>query len=148
MAKAPQPGRVKTRLQPVFSAAECAEIQRVLVRRTARWAAAVAREGAAYVAHDPPQGWEDLRALVPPGVVPIAQRGQNLGERLERAVGEVFERLGGGGSAPGDRAQPGGGSAPGGGSQSGGGPGPPARGSDPATGPLLVVGVDTRLTPQ
>jgi rSAM/selenodomain-associated transferase 2/rSAM/selenodomain-associated transferase 1 len=110
MAKAPIPGRVKTRLGPVFSPEECAEIQRVLVRRTARWAAQTAREGAAYVAHDPPEGWAALAPLVPPGVEPIPQSGAHLGERLAEAVAEVFER------------QP--------------------------AGPLLVVGVDTRLTPQ
>jgi rSAM/selenodomain-associated transferase 2/rSAM/selenodomain-associated transferase 1 len=110
MAKAPVPGRVKTRLQPVFSPEECAAIQRVLVRRTSRWAAAVARPGAAYVAHDPPQGWGALAALVPAGVEPIAQTGGDLGERLQHAVAAAFERQ------------------------------PP--------GPLLVVGVDTRLTPE
>jgi rSAM/selenodomain-associated transferase 2 len=142
MARAPEPGRVKTRLQPDFSPEECAEIQRVLVRRTARWAVAVAgvagdvgaaaggeagpasggpaRGGpasggpsAAYVAHHPPQGWGELRGLVPPGVEAIPQRGDHLGERLTNAVAEVFDRI------------------------------PPDE-----TRPLLVVGVDTKLTPQ
>jgi rSAM/selenodomain-associated transferase 2 len=52
----------------------------------------VAGGGSVYVAHHPPQGWGDLRGLVPPGVEPVPQRGANLGERLANAVGDVFER--------------------------------------------------------
>jgi rSAM/selenodomain-associated transferase 2 len=65
------------------------------------------------VAHHPPQGWGDLRALVAPGVEAIPQRGEHLGERLRNAVTDVFERT------------------------------PRQNGR-----PLLVVGVDTRLTTQ
>jgi rSAM/selenodomain-associated transferase 2 len=126
MARVPEPGRVKTRLQPAFSPEECVEIQRVLVRRTARWAVEVAGAGAAYVAHHPPEGWEDLRELVPPGVGPIAQRGGDLGERLANAVGEVFERSG----RMHERSAVG-----------------PSGGDRNDACPLLVVGVDTRLTP-
>jgi rSAM/selenodomain-associated transferase 2/rSAM/selenodomain-associated transferase 1 len=120
MAKAPEPGRVKTRLQPVFSGEECAAIQRVLVRRTARWAADVAGAGAAYVAHYPPQGWGALAGLVPPGVELFPQAGGNFGERLANAVDEVFGRTGAAAAAK----------------------------AAPAARPLLVVGVDTRLTPE
>src|SRR4051794_19214117 len=159
MARAPQPGRVKTRLQPVFSPEECAEIQRVLVRRTTRWAAAVAAPGAAYVAHHPPQGWGDLRGLVPPGVEPIAQTGEHLGERLTNAVGEVFERRRRTAASPEAAAQPAGAAAPGGAAAlpagaaaPGGAAAQPGTAEQPATAaaapecPLLVVGVDTRLT--
>jgi rSAM/selenodomain-associated transferase 2/rSAM/selenodomain-associated transferase 1 len=99
MAKAPVPGRVKTRLAPAFSRDECAQIQAALVERTARWAAAVA-PGAAYVALDGP-------AALPPGATALRQSHGHLGERLERATAEVWSRH---------------------------------------SGPLLVVGVDTRLT--
>jgi hypothetical protein len=107
MAKAPLPGRAKTRLQPAFSAAQCAEIQAALIARTARWALDVA-PGAAFVAHDPPEGWAQLAAVLPAGVEAFAQRGRDLGERLAAATSEAHARA-------------------------------PGR-------PLLVVGVDTRLT--
>jgi rSAM/selenodomain-associated transferase 2 len=57
-----------------------------------RWAVDVPGARSVYVAHHPPQGWGDLRGLVPAGVEPVAQRGANLGERLANAVGDVFGR--------------------------------------------------------
>jgi rSAM/selenodomain-associated transferase 1 len=105
MARAPVAGLVKTRLEPVFTPAECAELQAALIRRTARWAVEVA-PGAAFLALDGPAHLVEL--LVPSELTVFPQRGAHLGERLRHATGEVF-----------------------------------ARGH---TGPLLVVGTDTRLT--
>jgi rSAM/selenodomain-associated transferase 1 len=108
MAKAPLPGRVKTRLEPVFTPAECARVQELLIDRTARWALEIA-PGAAYLAYDPPDARAATEPLVPPGVSLLPQRGDHLGERIAAASGEVMERHPGA--------------------------------------PLLVVGVDTRLSP-
>jgi rSAM/selenodomain-associated transferase 2/rSAM/selenodomain-associated transferase 1 len=101
MAKAPVAGRVKTRLQPAFSPADCADLQATLTRRTLAWAREVA-PSAAFVAYDSPQEAS--------GVEVLAQAPGHLGERLRAATDEVFARHG--------------------------------------DGPLLVVGVDTRLTSQ
>lgn len=105
MAKAPLPGRVKTRLEPLFTPEQCAELQDVLIRRTAAWAAHVA-PGAAYLAYDPPEAHDDVAALVPDAIALLPQRGGNLGERLEAASADVLARH---------------------------------------PGPLMIVGVDTRL---
>jgi rSAM/selenodomain-associated transferase 2/rSAM/selenodomain-associated transferase 1 len=99
MAKAPLPGRVKTRLQPVFTPGQCAEIQEALIRRTERWALEVAPE-AAFMACDRPEA-VCARATV------FSQSEGHLGRRLEHATAQVWQRH---------------------------------------PGPLLVVGVDTRLT--
>ena len=99
MAKAPVAGRVKTRLEPVFTPEECVEIQAALIERTVRWALEVAPD-AAFIAFD--DGW-----FWSAGVELIPQSGGHLGERLAAATAQVFERH---------------------------------------AGPLLVVGVDTRLT--
>ena len=108
IAKAPVPGRVKTRLEPAFTRAECAAIQARLIARTTEWAAAQAAPGASYVAFDPPETRDAVAALVPRGTELIEQRGENLGARLQAAAAHVHERH---------------------------------------RGPLIVVGVDTRLTP-
>lgn len=108
MARAPVPGRVKTRLEPLLGAAGCARLQEALIRRTARWAAEVA-PARAFVAHDPPQGWAALAPLVPAGVDGFPQVPGHLGSRLADAAATTWERAG-------------------------------------ESGPLLVVGVDTRLT--
>jgi rSAM/selenodomain-associated transferase 2/rSAM/selenodomain-associated transferase 1 len=109
MAKAPLPGRVKTRLEPTFTRAECAAIQTRLIRRTAEWAAETAAPRAAYVAFDPPHARGAMAALVPPGTNLIEQRGDDLGARLLAATAHIHARH---------------------------------------DGPLIVVGVDTRLTPE
>jgi uncharacterized protein len=85
MAKAPVPGRVKTRLLPAFTPVECAEIQRALVERTLRWAVERAPE-ATVLALDGPA------VDTPPGTEAITQQGTGLGERLANATGHAFRR--------------------------------------------------------
>jgi rSAM/selenodomain-associated transferase 1 len=106
MAKAPVAGRVKTRLTPAFTAAQCAQLQELLVRRAAAWAADVA-PAAAYLAYDPPERRALVQALAPAAMTLLPQSRGHLGERLDAATAHVFARR---------------------------------------RGPLLVVGVDTRLT--
>jgi rSAM/selenodomain-associated transferase 2 len=98
---------VKTRLEPAFTRAECAEIQARLIRRTVDWAAGVAAPGTVCVAFDPPEARAQMEALVPASCELIEQCGHDLGMRLQAAARHVQERHGG---------------------------------------PLIVVGVDTRLT--
>ena len=83
MAKAPVAGRVKTRLQPVFTPAECAEIQEKLIERTLRWALEVAPD-ATVLALDGPE------VDAPAAVRVISQSGADLGERLANATSEAF----------------------------------------------------------
>jgi rSAM/selenodomain-associated transferase 1 len=90
MARAPRPGHVKTRLEPLLGAAGCARLQAALVRHTAAWAAATARR--AWLAHTPPDARDELAALVPPRTALFAQRGRDLGERLAHAAGRAHGR--------------------------------------------------------
>lgn len=85
LARAPRPGACKTRLEPVLGPEGCAELQRVLVVRTVRWAAAA---GEAFLAHDPPDARDDLARLAP-GAALFAQRGEGLGERMVHAMDAV-----------------------------------------------------------
>jgi uncharacterized protein len=85
MAKAPVPGRVKTRLLPTFTPVECAEIQKLLIARTLRWAVDTAPDATVLALDGPP-------VAAPPGVETIPQEGDDLGERLARATTEAFRR--------------------------------------------------------
>jgi rSAM/selenodomain-associated transferase 1 len=79
MAKAPQPGRVKTRLCPPCSPEQAAAVAEAALATTL---AAVATSGAArrIVALDGPRGpW------LPPGFDVVDQRGDGLAERLANA---------------------------------------------------------------
>lgn len=81
MARAPVPGRVKTRLQPVFTPRECAQIQAASIDRTVRWAREVAGAGV-LVARD--------GELALDGVELFDQQGAHLGERLVHATERAF----------------------------------------------------------
>ena len=91
MAKAPVPGRVKTRLQPLLGRDGCAELQAELIRHAAAWALEVA-PGAAWLAYSPARAREEIEQLVPSGVDLFPQRGRSLGQRLEAATRHVLER--------------------------------------------------------
>lgn len=83
MAKAAVPGTVKTRLEPLLGAAGCAALQRELTRAAIDFARRAAPEAAFLaVAGEPDEA--------PDGVVVLAQRGADLGERLRNATAEVF----------------------------------------------------------
>jgi uncharacterized protein len=94
MAKAPQPGRVKTRLESLLGPDGCAMLQGRLLAHAARVAAAAA-PGAAFMAVDPPDTVELLGDLAGPGIELFGQRGRQLGERLADATEQVFERADG-----------------------------------------------------
>ncbi|HZI19720.1 MAG TPA: TIGR04282 family arsenosugar biosynthesis glycosyltransferase [Pyrinomonadaceae bacterium] len=90
MAKAPRAGRVKTRLSPPLSPAECAALARCLFADTAAAALSVVR--AVFVAYAPADGRAALEPLLPAGAAVgwLEQRGSGLGERLSSVVERVF----------------------------------------------------------
>ena len=91
MAKAPRPGAVKTRLEPLLGPEGCAALQAVLIGVAARWAARVAGTGGAYLAYGPDgAGEEELRPHVP-GCVRLFPDGRgDLGDRLASATARVL----------------------------------------------------------
>ena len=86
MARAPVPGRTKTRLEPLLGPRGCARLQAELVRHTAAVANRVA-PGAVFVAAAGDR--ELLRPLVPAGVHLFAQRGDDLGARMAHGCRRV-----------------------------------------------------------
>lgn len=90
MAKAPRPGSVKTRLEPLLGPAGCAELQAELIGVTTRWAATVA-PGRAYVACGPDaDAPAEVALCVADGVEPFADAGGDLGDRLAAASARVL----------------------------------------------------------
>lgn len=86
MARAPVPGRTKTRLEPLLGAAGCALLQAALVRRMAAVAEGVT-PGAVFVACAGPQAL--LRPLVGPEIHLFDQCEGDLGDRMRVAVAQV-----------------------------------------------------------
>lgn len=90
MAKAPRPGKVKTRLHPLLGPERCALLQAELIRHTVQLLAAQqVRTYLAYASTGP----EDVTNIGGPpfdGVRLLTQRGADLGERLTAATAEAF----------------------------------------------------------
>ncbi len=89
MAKAPQPGRTKTRLEPLLGPEGCARLQAALIRRAASLAERAAAD-AAFLAYTPAAAGETVRCLVPAGTTTFPQRGDHLGQRLTAATATVM----------------------------------------------------------
>lgn len=92
MAKAPRPGKVKTRLQPPLSAEMAAALNVCFLRDTAENIAAVAIEGRAQglVCYTPAGDEAAFDGLLPEGFALIAQRGNEFGERLLCAAEDIL----------------------------------------------------------
>lgn len=88
MAKAPYPGRAKTRLQPLLAAQGCARLQAELLQHTVTLATGHGLR--TYVAYDPPGAREVMSDLLPAGMPLLPQRAGHLGQRMTAAVEHVF----------------------------------------------------------
>jgi rSAM/selenodomain-associated transferase 1 len=90
-AKAPEPGQVKTRLQPTFSAAQAADFYTAMLADVLEATAAFASELelSAVVAIHPWVSRGQILPLVPASFRIVPQRGVNLAARMTWAVGEA-----------------------------------------------------------
>jgi hypothetical protein len=90
MAKAPRPGSVKTRLEPMLGAEGCARLQAALIEAAAAWASEAA-PGRAWVAYGPDGAREEeLRPHLPGGVRSFPDCAGDLGDRLAAATSRVL----------------------------------------------------------
>jgi uncharacterized protein len=92
MAKAPRPGKVKTRLSPPLTHEESAALNIAFLRDTAANLAAVAFHSPAVcvVAYTPLGDESAFAGLLPPGFSLLPQRGEGFGERLLHAAEDLL----------------------------------------------------------
>jgi rSAM/selenodomain-associated transferase 2/rSAM/selenodomain-associated transferase 1 len=94
MAKAPEAGRVKTRLAPLLGDEGCARLQAVLLERAVALARSVVASGSTFLAmdqHGAGGGTVGVAApWLPPQVHTFPQAGEHLGEKLANAVEAVL----------------------------------------------------------
>jgi len=90
-AKDPLPGRVKTRLVPPFSPLQAAEFYTAMLQDVLEASSQFARVCglAPILALDPPEAVGSFVTHVPTDYCVIAQRGANLGQRMEWAMREA-----------------------------------------------------------
>jgi rSAM/selenodomain-associated transferase 1 len=87
IAKAPVPGRVKTRLTPPFSSGQAARLAEAALADTLAAAARVPAARRMIALDGEPGRW------LPRGFEVIGQRGRGLDERIAAALGEAYARL-------------------------------------------------------
>lgn len=92
MAKAPRPGKVKTRLSPPLSLEQTAALNICFLRDTTRNIAEVAAPGdaAGMVCYTPVGDEAAFAGILPAGFVLIPQRGDAFGERLLAAAQDIL----------------------------------------------------------
>lgn len=89
MAKVPVAGEVKTRLCPPLRPEQAAELARCFLEdRVAQLGGLPASDR--LVAFTPPERVAELRALLPPDVRLLPQRGADLGERMSRLLSDLL----------------------------------------------------------
>ena len=89
MAKAPRPGKVKTRLSPPLTSAQAAALNVCFLMDTTENIAGI--EGAAGLISYTPVGEESLfEGILPDGFALIPQRGEGFGERLLAAAEDIL----------------------------------------------------------
>lgn len=87
MAKAPRPGDVKTRLRPVLSDLDCAELSKCFLLDAV--AKANQMSATVIVAFTPADAGDQIDELLSARFTYIAQRGDDLGARLESAISDA-----------------------------------------------------------
>ncbi len=92
MAKAPAPGRVKTRLCPPLTPEECAEINRCFLRDTVEnlRLATLESPGQLVISYTPLGEERAFTGILPPGTLLVPQRGDGFGERLLFTAEDLF----------------------------------------------------------
>ena len=87
MAKAPRPGTVKTRLRPLLSESQCAELAECLLRDTT--AKAIGLSENVSIAFSPADGEAEIAARLHGKLRYVEQKGSDLGERLTTVVDDA-----------------------------------------------------------
>ena len=86
--RVPRPGVTKTRLLPVLSPNQCADLHRAFLKDLAEVYRQV--DAHLFVAYTPDPDWESLKSLFPQaGFLP--QKGADLGEKMYRAIRKVLD---------------------------------------------------------
>ena len=90
MAKIPSAGKVKTRLQPLLSPEQCAELAAAFLRDTVKKAQTVCVN--TILAYSPAAETNSSDDFTPPDLVTIEQTGVDLGEKMSNTFDFVFKR--------------------------------------------------------
>ena len=87
--RVPKPGVTKTRLLPILSGNQCADLHTAFLRDLSVVYGQV--DADLYVAYTADPDWQDLKAIFPAAKDFFAQEGADLGEKMYRAICNVLK---------------------------------------------------------
>jgi uncharacterized protein len=92
MAKAPRPGKVKTRLSPPLTPEQASDLNACFLRDTVAslHAATLTAPAEWVISYTPPGEESAFRGILPDGALLISQRGDGFGERLLATAEDLF----------------------------------------------------------
>ena len=91
MARVPEAGKVKTRMQPVLSPERCASLYNAFLGDAIDLSMSI-QDVAHFLSFTPVEGRHILERLVPPGIELIPQAGQDLGSVMDGLMKALFAR--------------------------------------------------------
>ncbi len=91
MARAPQAGRVKTRLQPALTPVQCADLYEAFLGDAIDLVISM-KEYASFLAFTPPECVPIFRRMIPDGMTLIPQIGTDLGQIIGTLISTLMER--------------------------------------------------------
>lgn len=86
--RAPVPGHTKTRLMPLLTKEQCAELHTAFLRDISKVCGEFDRD--TFICFEKSAGWQALRGIFPYAVSMLPQRGEGLGERMYNAIRSVL----------------------------------------------------------
>jgi uncharacterized protein len=94
ICKTPSPGKSKTRLSPPLRPEECAEISSCFIADLADTIASLSDGGDAtgYAVYTPVGSEDELRRILPAGFGLVPQGDGDLGQRLDKGIGDLLAR--------------------------------------------------------
>ena len=87
--RVPRPGKTKTRLLPILKPEQCADLHWAFLKDLA--AVYDKLEADLFVSHAPDPDWEQLETVFPGAVGFFPQKGEDLGEKMYRAIRTVLK---------------------------------------------------------
>jgi rSAM/selenodomain-associated transferase 1 len=91
MARAPQAGRVKTRLQPALTPEQCADLYEAFLGDAIDLVISM-KEYSSFLAFTPPECAPLFRRMIPDGMTLIPQIGTDLGQIIGTLISTLMER--------------------------------------------------------
>lgn len=92
VTRVPIPGKTKTRLMEILSARQCAHIHKCFLLDIFNVFSFICKDIDIYLYYTPHKGFHIMEEYIPDNICCLPQKGNKLGERMNNAFKEVFDK--------------------------------------------------------